>query len=281
MIQSLHRTAQLPPTDPWFAGEPIWYYYGGHLLIATLAEVTNTPGRFAYNPGKAVVFGTLLTAAYGVGKAIVASRDLPVRTAGAMGVFFVGFASNFHTPIWALLTVLPNSIDPSLVRAMHMDPALLAGPGSFSTIQGVHFSYTNTDFPVYTLFIGGVHPDNLSPPFTLLLVRGDFSMPIETTTRRFFLLGLTTPLVGLIAVINTWSVPMAPCGLIALTVSLAPAQPRFLLIPLSDSIASARARTGFPDCSAASSLASLPSAWGRYGFARTSSVASPVTPRSG
>lgn len=231
LVQSLLRTAQLPPQDPWFAGEPVRYYYGGHLLVAALAELLATPGRYAFGLGKAVAYGAFVVAAYGVASHVAALQDRPHRPAGLLAAFVVGLASNLHPPLWVGFSVLPAGVAGPLAAASPFDEAVLAGASSFDLVEAAHFSFTNTDFPVYTQFFRGIHPHVVSPPFLLLLVGvlvAYWYTPTEDRRRRLGLLVVTTPVVGLVALINTWSLPTA-CGLVALTVALAPAHPLALV----------------------------------------------------
>ncbi len=62
----------------WFAGEPVKYYYGGHLVTTLFAWLTATPPRFAYNLALAGFYATLVTAASDwpdASRANAASRD--------------------------------------------------------------------------------------------------------------------------------------------------------------------------------------------------------------
>lgn len=62
-LNSLMNTAIMPPGDAWYSGEPINYYYGGHLMVATLAKASFQPAEIAFNLGLATVFA--LTVALG------------------------------------------------------------------------------------------------------------------------------------------------------------------------------------------------------------------------
>ena len=232
LVQSLLRTTALPPQDPWFAGEPVRYYYGGHLLIAALAELLGTPGREAFAVGKAVVSGALFVGAYGVAGGLAAVRDRSPLPAGLLGVFFVGLASNLHPPVTAGLGWTSDSTADRVLRLLDVSGSEPWGWAPFSPIDAAHFSFTNTDFPMYTAFLTGIHPHWVSPPFLLLLVGllGAYWLtPAGDRRRRLGLLGLATPIVGLVAFVNTWSLPTAG-GLVGLVVALAPANPRSLLI---------------------------------------------------
>ena len=231
LVQSLLRTGQLPPQDPWFAGEPVRYYYGGHLLIAALADLLDTPGRYAFVLGKATLYGALVVGAYGVAGAVAAARGDPRRPAALLGAFVVGLAGNLYTPLWGLLTALPDGVGGPLARAVTLDPASVTGATSYSVVDAAHYSFTNTDFPMYTVFLSGIHPHVASPPFLLLVVGvalAYHAAPAGARRRRLALLAAATPLVGLVALVNTWSLPTA-CGVVALAVALAPAHPRSLL----------------------------------------------------
>ena len=59
-LNSIMHSGWMPPKDIWFQGEPINYYYGGHLLVATIAKATGTPAEIAFNLGLATVFGLTL-----------------------------------------------------------------------------------------------------------------------------------------------------------------------------------------------------------------------------
>ncbi|PSQ50397.1 hypothetical protein BRD19_01010, partial [Halobacteriales archaeon SW_7_65_23] len=42
LLATLDRSTQLPPESMWFAGEPVTYHYGGHLLTSLLSTLTGT-----------------------------------------------------------------------------------------------------------------------------------------------------------------------------------------------------------------------------------------------
>jgi YYY domain-containing protein len=97
ILQSLLRADRLPPQDMWFAGERVIYYYGGHLMAATLSLLTGTEGRFAYSPALAGFYAMAVTGAYGLASTIAASTSdgnetEPVRGSTALAVAGVVFA---------------------------------------------------------------------------------------------------------------------------------------------------------------------------------------------
>lgn len=242
LLRSLLRASALPPEDIWFAGEPVKYYYGGHMLSALLTEVTATKARYAYNLALAGFYAMLVTATYGLAGSLGDEIGTARSTAGVLGVFFVGFASNLQTPFRALLWVLPD------------ETARVVGDMLGATVDGLavslaEFSYWNasriipgqpgdpdsykiaTEFPLFSWLNGDLHAHMMSTPFLLLVATLCFSYyrtPEHERTRRRLLLGVCAVLSGLIAVINTWSFPTV-FGLLWLTLSFSPADPLSLL----------------------------------------------------
>ncbi|MFB6082702.1 MAG: DUF2298 domain-containing protein [Halorientalis sp.] len=261
LLKSLLRAETLPPEDMWFAGEPVSYYYGGHLLASALARLTATAGRFAYNLALAGFYATYVTAAYGLAGSVAASRDSPRWLGGVFGAFFVGIASNLTTPLRLLVALVDgwtayvgglSGIAGVVAIPFRLVLAVLDGLIGFAIgIAGVEteglatgigqFDYwdasrvidgTINEFPLFAWLNGDLHAHMMSPPFLLLAATvclTYYLTPVESVRRRRALLfGTLPPLAGLLAVVNTWSFPSV-AGLTVLTVWFAPAEARTLL----------------------------------------------------
>jgi len=237
LLSSLARTEALPPEDVWFAGEPVQYYYGGHMIAALLAALTGTAPEFAYNLALAGYFGLLVSAAYGLAGAVAAGRGLPRRRAAILGAFFVGFASNLSTPLRVFAWLAPAG--EALAGLVGFDggrfdsETIVNGLGSFSywDASGGMVSGIN-EFPFFAFLNGDLHAHMMSMPLLLLaagLLYSYWKTPERRVWRRRGLVfGAVPPLAGLIAVVNTWSFPSV-LGLTVLTVAAAPASPTSLL----------------------------------------------------
>jgi uncharacterized membrane protein len=73
-LNGVMRATTMPPPDPWLLGEPSNYYYGGHLLVGTLAKLTGTPARYAFNYGLATTFALTLAMGFSLAYSMVVRR---------------------------------------------------------------------------------------------------------------------------------------------------------------------------------------------------------------
>jgi len=270
LLQALLRADSLPPEDMWWAGEPVAYYYGGHLVAAILTRLTGTAGQFAYNLAHAGFYATMATGVYGLAGAVAAHRDVPRRLAATLSLFCVGFASNLTTPVRALFYLLPDGLARSLAGTFGYElKGLALGPGEFyfwdasrvisddpsdfATYTPVR-GYSVNEFPLFAWLNGDMHAHMMSTGFLVLagaLCFSYYRTPAEERRRRLALLFGALPAIGgLMAVTNTWSFPSI-AGLAFVTVALAPASPATLLParlrePLPVEGAAASRRNGGP-----------------------------------
>jgi YYY domain-containing protein len=224
LLKSLSRTTRLPPEDVWFAGEPVQYYYGGHLLATLLAKLTVTEARYAYNLALAGFYAMVVTAAYGLAGAIAAERGRSARTAGVAAAFLVGFASNLETAGRAVLWLLPDGTTGSVAARLGIEiEGLAASPAAFGYWDASRVvPGTVNEFPLFAWLNGDLHAHMLSTPFLLLAAALWFACycaPADAVWRRRLLaFGAVPPLAGLLAVVNTWSFPtVAGIGWLAMT----------------------------------------------------------------
>ena len=65
-LASSTRTVTIPPPDPWFAGQPINYYYLGYLVHGTIGRLSGVAPETGFNLALATIFSTTPVAAFGV-----------------------------------------------------------------------------------------------------------------------------------------------------------------------------------------------------------------------
>ena len=242
LLQSILRTSILPPEDMWFAGEQVRYYYGGHLITATLSLLSGISAKFAYNLALASFFGALVSSVYGLSGSISILHGQSQRLAGFLGALIVGISSNFVVPFSIFLWILPfnisNKLSTFVSGVTDISSSYILSPNSFfywtssRVIRG-----TINEFPFFAWLNGDLHAHMMSTPFMVLilsvLLAYSLSPSKNILERRLLILGVLPFLSGMIAVINTWSYPTV-FGITFLTLLLSKENP-LSLIPFSNS----------------------------------------------
>ncbi|WP_280537067.1 DUF2298 domain-containing protein [Halopenitus sp. POP-27] len=239
LLRSLLRAETLPPLDPWFAGETVNYYYGGHLAVALVTMLSGVAPAYAYNLALATVYACLIAAVFELARGIAADRidadpatdrntDGPEATdriatgAGVAAAVAVGLASNLAT-----------------VRS------LLARVASGATAEAEPFHYwdasrviegTINEFPFFAFLNGDLHAHMMGAPFLVFgaaLAYAYWRTPESALRRRRLLVfGAIPVLGGTIAVVHTWDLATL-FGVLWLAVTFAPARP-LTLFPVGD-----------------------------------------------
>ncbi|ELZ92426.1 DUF2298 domain-containing protein [Haloferax volcanii] len=246
LLQSLARASVLPPEDMWFAGEPVRYYYGGHLASVLLARLTATDPSFAYNLALAGFFGVLVTAAFELGRGVATAAGASGRLGGLLSAFFVGFASNLVTAGRFLLAALPEGLRRPVARAVaersqYTVEQVLAGASNFSYWSASRvIPGTINEFPLFAWLNGDLHAHMMGTPFLLLaagLAFAYFRTPEEAVGERRRLVAATTLVGAFQVVVDTWSFPSV-FGVLFLGIVFAPARP-WTLFPGRERVRSA------------------------------------------
>jgi len=240
LLNTLDRGTSLPPESMWFAGEPVTYHYGGHMLTMLVARLTGTGTEYAYNLGLAGFYATLVTAAYGLAGSIATQYQARRRPAAALGAFFVGLAGNLDTALRLLAWLLPDAATSRLVDFTGMDRDVATWhPEQFYFLDAsrvvpidpsaAELREAATEFPLFAWLNGDLHAHMMSQPFMLLAAAVLLaSWHAGPDRRRVLLAGALPPIAGLLAFLNVWSFPTV-LGLTVLTVFFAPWDPAELL----------------------------------------------------
>ncbi|MFB6193956.1 MAG: DUF2298 domain-containing protein, partial [Halobaculum sp.] len=233
LVKSLLRGDTLPPEDMWFAGEPVRYYYGGHMLTALLTLLTGTTPAVAYNLALAAFFAMYVTAAFDLAGAAAVARDYARRPAAFAAAFFVGLGANLQTAAILALEAAPASVRTAALNAVSPSvregaTKLLTGSFSYWSASRV-IPGTINEFPLFAFLNGDLHAHMTDTPFLLLAAAVAFALfRTQDTTRRRLLTFGVVPVIGAFqAVINTWSFPTV-FGLAWLGLALGVSPPRRL-----------------------------------------------------
>ncbi|ODR80360.1 hypothetical protein BG842_02065 [Haladaptatus sp. W1] len=239
VMRSVLRSSYLPPSDLWFAGARIKYHYGGHLVAALETMMTGIRPSVAYNLALAGFYAMLLAGTYELAGALGAKGGRSRRVAGALGVYFVGFAGNLLAPVVIAIEKIPKPareiIRKTIASQLHRNAAkpIVSGLSEFEYWDVLQMMpNTLTPFPLFAWLHGELHAHMTSTPFLLLVVAvcyAYYQTPESNRRQRLSFVLLAFPLTaGFSLLTDALSTP-STIGIIWLTLTFSPAAPSTLL----------------------------------------------------
>lgn len=211
---AIHAT-RMPPPDPWYAGEPINYYYLGYVLMAAVARLSRVPATVGFNLALATLFATATVAAAGaaanVARALAPASQRRAIAAGALGALLLVGIGNLVTPLRFLS-------DPSGTLAAPWWQGVGWQASRVIVDHGVGGSPTPrptiNEFPAFSFVLGDLHPHVLALPLFLSSISLAFALSRAMRSRSTpsawlppaLLAGL---LVGALYAANSWDAPTA------------------------------------------------------------------------
>lgn len=153
-MQSLYESSYFPPTDVWFAGEPLNYYYFGQYIFTYLTKLSFNTVDVGYNLSLGTCFALCLSLAYSIGFALMEKSGKAKAVAGSIGAMALMFAANMHFIIFYKLVPMLREI--------------LGVPGEYKDYwypDSTRYIGYNPDvadktaheFPAYSFILGDLH----------------------------------------------------------------------------------------------------------------------------
>ena len=218
-LASSTRAVTIPPPDPWFAGQPINYYYLGYLLHGAIGRLAGVAPEIGFNLALATIFSITAVAAFGVVWNVVRPWLGPRLAAagGLFAVFTLALSGNLYAP-WRFMQ------DPSAtVSAWWWDSVADIGWRSSRIVcDGLRvdnrcpFPATETinEFPFFSFLLGDLHPHLMALPFTIVAVGLAWNLalparePADAPERGWMTrVGVSGALAGSLYAINAWDLP--------------------------------------------------------------------------
>lgn len=182
MLNAAFNARSFPPPDPWLAGGHLdFYYYFGHLIIATLGKLTGTPPEVAYNLGLAAFFALAVTTTASLGYNLTGQRKYAL-----FAVFFILLTGNLKSIYLALKTVY-----------LGFQPGISYYWDSSRVIPN-----TVNEFPGFTFLQGDLHAHLAAIPLQILYLlcllnlyrcARTRQLPLGVTVFTGFILGALFP----------------------------------------------------------------------------------------
>jgi len=207
------RNHELPPQDPWAAGNPMSYYYVGIYYVAALLKLTGIPVSVGYNLAIATLGGLIGSSLYGL-FLLITKR--------------VWFATSA-----AALLLLAS--DPELLRLIFFD----GKPANFDTYWASTRVFTPPCFFEYTswsLLFADLHAHVIAIPFTVTVLALSAILFLGSDDRftghGIALRCLLGAMLGSLFGINTWDF-ISFGGVVGLLIALANVRP-FWIAPKNE-----------------------------------------------
>ncbi len=205
---SILRGGYFPPVDPWYAGEGLPYYYGGHLIAAMLTMVTRVPPSIAFNIAVAMFFGLTVAASYGLGYNLTGRKLYGV--VAALFVCIAGYLTGTYQ-------LIGHFLDTEIMGASHIGaPSIIEWMLNFDFWSAPWLiPHAMAQYPYYLFLAGTLHAFMMSIPFQVmfimlllaLLKRSRWGEKIgrSDTLLDIFVLSLS---LGFFSIVNTWEYPV-------------------------------------------------------------------------
>ena len=223
-IAAIMRSPHLPPSDMWFAGYSINYYYYAQFVIAVLAKLLNQSPSIAFNTGICTYFGLTAVSLFGITCNIVAwARHLRLHaTTDVLAI------DRPDTAYPSLLEAIPYGM---FTFAMGLILGNLAATQEWFKVHGDWTQYdwfwaptrvvgdgkTINEFPAFSFLLSCFHAHVLTLAFTIVAMGLAFNLFLEPSGKGLFVfgrgwrlvltIGTTALILGGLFTMNGWDFP--------------------------------------------------------------------------
>ena len=188
-INSMLRTTEFPPLDPWMSGTVIYYYYFGYLIVANLINITGILPSIAFNLATASFFALSFTTALGVGFNLTGKIKYGIITA-----FFVTIAGNL-VGFFQLMDIFRKENAINNMFSFNYWTSSRVIPDTIN------------EFPFFSFLQGDLHAHMISITFQLLVILLLLNIMRSNTfgLDSILIMGLS---IGFLYPLNTWDYPV-------------------------------------------------------------------------
>lgn len=177
ILNGILRGNFLPPTDTWFSGTHINYYYFGQYTIAVLAKMSKVPSYYVYNLAISNIYANTALISFFIAKKFVKNVYMALITptliifCGNLDFFIKLFLQGKNHYFYAeARSLIPQTIN---------------------------------EFPSYSFIIGDLHAHIVNIPSVLLFIAVTLSIFLYKQNRNIKLV-LASLLLGIFFITNSW-----------------------------------------------------------------------------
>ena len=220
-INGIMNSTYFPPSDPWFSGGEIQWYYFGHLNVAVLSKLLDIPTRITFNLA-AVSMGALgAIGVFGIIYNLIARAGL--RRAfifGGIAVVFFVFLTNL---VGLFEMMAAHGIGSSGLYGL-IDVEGLDGPRETDRWYPTEWWWIGRavtiaprdlrEFPFFSFLTGDLHAHMMAIPFNFLalgvilnLWRSDIDLDWRFPRAHPVLFAVIAVVIGSVGFVELWDLP--------------------------------------------------------------------------
>ncbi len=183
-LNTILRTKYLPPTDMWYAGQPINYYYFGHLIFAIITKISQISSAITYNLSIASVCALSFVSSFSLVSNFIASvfskkKNFTFIIIGALiSSFLFCFGGNLHLTYKIGQTYFQQN------KTTFDQKALLKSADKYWYPDATRFigfdpdvkDKTIHEFPLYSFVVSDLHGHMNNIPIVILIIAFLFSI---------------------------------------------------------------------------------------------------------
>jgi YYY domain-containing protein len=217
-LASSARGAVIPPRDPWFAGEPINYYYLGYLLHGSLTRLSGVLPETGFNLALASIFSATTVAGFGLACNIVRPW-LGLRLgilSGIVAAFLLALAGNLYAP-WRLLQAPAATLSAwwwdSLSGIGWRSSRIVCDGARVANACPPPATETINEFPFFSFLLGDLHPHLMALPYTIVALALTLNLATrivsaETSSIAWWMrVAISGAVIGALYPLNAWDYP--------------------------------------------------------------------------
>ncbi|GCE23365.1 DUF2298 domain-containing protein [Dictyobacter kobayashii] len=225
-LASIMRSQHFPPSDMWYAGYSINYYYYAHYNIAMLAKLLGQIPSVAFNTGISMLYGLTAVSLFGVTSNLISwSHQLrrqkhmesePSLEQPEKPIYATSNALRVGIP-FGLITVFMALMMGNLASAFQWLHDR-TGPNGYDWFNPSRIiPRTINEFPAFSFLLSDFHAHVLSLAFTIMAIGLALNLLLEQKGEGIFIygrgwrlpltLGVSALSLGGLFVMNGWDLP--------------------------------------------------------------------------
>ncbi len=190
-VNSIIKTDYMPPQDMWFSGQPINYYYFGHLIFALLTKISGISSAITYNLSLATICGLTFASGFSLTSNLIFffRKKISLQKIffpALLSALLLTFGGNLHA-VYKIakiniqnnghLVLAPKAINLAAKSYWYPDATRFIGADPETDDKTIH------EFPAYSFVVADLHGHLNNVPLILFFVAFllvSFSSPVKT-----------------------------------------------------------------------------------------------------